>query len=168
MTLEELYDRFGEEMYGFLALRLDTPQDAEDVLQETFFRLARYRVRWSLIRSPRAFIFRVLRNESHRFLSRALRRSEEEARRSRQMIQAAAVIDPPSPDPASGKLRAALAALPGEQREVIILKVFEDFSFKEIGRICGLSLNTAASRYRYGLQKLQSLMEGKNDQGTDA
>ncbi len=162
MTLDDLYDRYGEEMYRFLALRLDTPQDAEDVLQETFFRLARYRVRWRLIRNPRAFVFSVLRNESNRFLGRALRRREEESRRVEQAGPAAWTAGPPSPDLDPSALRAALSALPGEQREVVVLKVFEGFSFKEIAGICDLSPNTAASRYRYGLQRLQSLLEGKN------
>ena len=163
MTLDELYDRHGEEMYRFLAFRLDTPQDAEDVLQETFFRLARYRVRWPFIRDPRAFVFKVLRNESNRFLGRAVRRRQGEMLAKRDS-PTAVIVDPPPPpgiDPAS--LKAALAALPGEQSEVVILKVFEGFSFREIARICGLSLNTAASRYRYGLEKLRSLLEGKHD-----
>jgi len=42
-----------------------------------------------------------------------------------------------------------------------VLKVFQDFSFKEIASVCGLSINTAASRYRYGIEKLRSALEGK-------
>jgi RNA polymerase sigma-70 factor (ECF subfamily) len=58
-------------------------------------------------------------------------------------------------------LAESLARLPEEQREVISLKVFEGFTFNEIARICGLTTNTAASRYRYGLSKLRSFLEGK-------
>jgi RNA polymerase sigma-70 factor (ECF subfamily) len=55
----------------------------------------------------------------------------------------------------------ALGTLPDDQKDVIILKVFQSFTFKEIAGICGLSINTAASRYRYGIEKLRSYLEGK-------
>lgn len=160
MTLDELYDRYGEEMYHFLALRLDTLQDAEDVLQETFCRLARCGVRWSFVRNPRAFVFRVLRNESNRFLGRALRHGREKLLEPEGQGRPSARISRESADMSSGAIEGALSRLPSEQREVILLKVFEDFSFKEIAGICRLSPNTVASRYRYGIQKLQSIMEG--------
>ncbi len=53
----------------------------------------------------------------------------------------------------------ALASLPREQREAVVLKVFEGMSFKEIGGITGVSPNTASSRYRYGIEKLKFLLE---------
>ena len=49
--------------------------------------------------------------------------------------------------------------LPAEQKEVIFLKVFDGLTFKEIGSVCGISANTAASRYRYGLEKLREAVE---------
>jgi len=51
--------------------------------------------------------------------------------------------------------------LPTEQKEVVFLKVFEGLTFKEIGSACGISANTAASRYRYGIEKLREAVEGK-------
>jgi RNA polymerase sigma factor (sigma-70 family) len=49
----------------------------------------------------------------------------------------------------------ALAALPPEQREVIYLKVFEGLTFQEIADRCGISINTASSRYRYAAAALR-------------
>ena|SRR5688572_11022174 len=49
----------------------------------------------------------------------------------------------------------ALAALPPEQREVMYLKVFEGLTFQEIADCCGISINTAASRYRYAIATLR-------------
>ena len=54
-----------------------------------------------------------------------------------------------------------LAHLLDDQKEVIILKVYQDFTFKEIAALCGLSINTVASRYRYGIERLRSWLEGK-------
>ncbi len=50
--------------------------------------------------------------------------------------------------------------LPAEQKEILFLKVFDGLTFKEIGSVCGMSSNTAASRYRYGIEKLREAMEG--------
>lgn len=54
----------------------------------------------------------------------------------------------------------ALARLPAEQREVIVLKIWHDYTFEEIGELLALSPNTAAGRYRYGLQKIRSQLKG--------
>ena len=54
----------------------------------------------------------------------------------------------------------ALAALPMEQREVIVLKIWHRCTFDEIGGLLDISPNTAAGRYRYGLQKIKLQLEG--------
>jgi RNA polymerase sigma-70 factor (ECF subfamily) len=53
----------------------------------------------------------------------------------------------------------ALSRLPDDQREVVILKIYQGLSFSEIAAICGSSVNTAASRYRYALAKLRRHLE---------
>src|SRR5207244_8686014 len=53
-----------------------------------------------------------------------------------------------------------LAKLPVEQREVIVLKIWHEYTFEEIGELLELSPNTAAGRYRYGLQKLRACLKG--------
>ena len=51
-------------------------------------------------------------------------------------------------------VRRALGKLPPPQAEVVVLKIWEEMTFAEIGEVLGQSPNTAASRYRYALQKL--------------
>ena len=53
---------------------------------------------------------------------------------------------------------ALLSRLPAEQREVIYLHDFADLSFREIGRVVGVPLFTAASRYRLGIGRLRDWM----------
>jgi DNA-directed RNA polymerase specialized sigma24 family protein len=53
-----------------------------------------------------------------------------------------------------------LAGLPPEQREVIVLKIWSEHTFEEIGELLDISPNTAAGRYRYGLQKLKACLKG--------
>ena len=53
----------------------------------------------------------------------------------------------------------ALRALPGEQREAVLLKVYAGFTFAEISRLTALPVGTVMSRYRYALEKLGALLK---------
>ena len=55
----------------------------------------------------------------------------------------------------------ALSQLPEKQRTVLVLKLYRERTFLEISDMLGLSQNTVASQYRYGLGKLRTLLEGK-------
>ena len=161
MNLEELYERHGEDLYRYLVFRLGSVEDAEDVLQEAFCRFARYDLRWRLIRNRRAFVFRVGRNEANRFLRRKLGRREGERMIVAGGAQAfAAAFVAPDEPPLALLLRRA-GELPAEQREAVYLKVFDGLTFKEIGSVCGVPASTAASRYRYGIEKLRETVGGK-------
>ena len=162
MNLEELYDRYGEKLYHYLVLKLGSCQDAEDILQEAFYRFGRYSVRWKWIKNPEAFVFKVVRNEANRFLKRKVLRHKTMEMNPEYKNDIASVIQGPDQE-SEGFLAESLAQLPDDQREVIVLKVFEGMTFKEIARICNLSANTAASRYRYALSKLRLYMEKKDE-----
>ena len=160
MNLEELYDRYGEKLYQYLVLKLCSSEDAEDVLQEIFYRFARYSVRWKLVKNPLAFVLRAARNEANRLLKRQLKQREKTEMNPNRQSAITTVIK--GPDEKSERLVAeALTRLPDDQREIIVLKIFHGLTFEEIARVCGLSVNTAASRYRYGLSKLRLFLEGK-------
>jgi RNA polymerase sigma-70 factor (ECF subfamily) len=49
-----------------------------------------------------------------------------------------------------------LTALPVEQREVVVMKIWGRLTFPQMGEALGISANTAASRYRYALEKLRT------------
>jgi RNA polymerase sigma-70 factor, ECF subfamily len=153
MQLDELYDAYGDALYRYLTLKLGSAHDAEDVLQETFVRLARYVGRRGFIRDPKAFVFRCAHNEANRFWKKRLRRRDEEAVFRPEL--ASLIIK--GPDEASEiHLGEALASLSAEQREVILLKDFEGLTFRTIGTACGVSTHTAASRHRYGMDRLRA------------
>src|SRR5258708_39450043 len=62
-----------------------------------------------------------------------------------------------------------LAGLPPEQREAIVLKIWHEYTFEEIGELLEISPNTAAGRHRYGLQKLKTCLNGathERDEGS--
>ena len=162
LNLEELYERHGESLYRYLVFRLGSAEDAEDVLQETFCRFARYGLRWKFVRDPQGFVFRVARNEASRFLKRKLgRRAGEVMIMTGAAGGFAAAFTAPEDLMLVVLLRSA-DDLPAEQKDVVFLKVFEGLTFKEIGLVCGTPANTAASRYRYGIEKLREAAEGRS------
>ena len=161
VSTEELYERHGERLFRYLLFRLGSPEDAEDVLQEAFCRFARYDLRWRLVRDPRAFVTRVVRNEANRFLGRKLGRREGERMMASGEGSAFAAACAGPEEPGLALLLERADGLPGEQREAVYLKVFDGLTFREIASVCGVSVNTAASRYRYGIAKLRQAAEGK-------
>ena len=158
MDLEQLYGSLGEKLYHYLTIKLGSPNDAEDVLQDIFCRLARYSIRLRFARNLQAYVFRLARNEANRFLKKKIRRREEQE----NVVSFPQIIRDSFENPdaqVSRHVSESLARLPENQREIIVLKVFEELTFKEIAVVCGLSMNTAASRYRYGMEKLRSILE---------
>lgn len=159
MHLEQILDSLGDKLFNYLTIKLSSSLDAEDVLQEVCFRLIRYKVRFRLIRNPSAYVFRIARNEAIRFLENRKRNPET----YHSVEERAKVIQ----DNLTGienevmnQVAEALALIPEDQREVIILRFFEELTLREIATVCGVSINTAASRFRYGMQKLRQLLEG--------
>jgi RNA polymerase sigma-70 factor (ECF subfamily) len=158
LNLDELYERYGESLYRYLLFKLGSAEDAQDVLQESFCRFARYDLRWRLVRDPQAFVFRIARNEANRFLRRKLGRRDGERMIPAGGIGAFAAAFIAPEEPSLALLLQSANELPAEQKEVVYLKVFDGMTFKEIGSACGVSANTAASRYRYGIEKLRAAM----------
>ena len=159
LDISQLFDRFGEAMYRYLTVKLGSPDDAEDVLQEAFFRLVKYSFRLRFVHDLRAFAFRTARNEANRFLQRRIH--SEQATRPAAGFAESLRRSYSGPDGLSEQaVSSALARIPDEQREVIVLRIFEGLSFREIAAVSGQSINTVASRYRYGIEKMRALMEG--------
>jgi RNA polymerase sigma-70 factor (ECF subfamily) len=148
---EQLYDAQATQLilYG-RALGL-SHSEAEDVLQETF--LALMQLAGPPVKAPH-YCVRAFRNRAlnyRRTLWRRLKREWESLRWFEKN---------PDETPAERAAMRCLAELPLEQREAIVLKVWHNCTFEEIGRLLDISPNTAAGRYRYGLQKIKLKLEG--------
>lgn len=125
--------------------------EAEDVLQETFVALLQRQLPPNL---PEHYCVRSFRN-------RALNYRRSLWRRVAREFESKRWFEPlPGESPREREAMQRLAGLPPEQREVIVLKLWHDYTFEEIGELLGLSPNTVAGRYRYGLQKLKSALKG--------
>ena len=150
---ESLYQAKGAQLllYG-RALGL-SHAEAEDVLQETFMVLME---RQNAPAQPEHYCVRAYRNRAlnyRRSLWRRIAREFESIRWFERSVDETAE---------EREAMRRLAELPREQREVIVLKIWHDYTFEEISEMLEISPNTAAGRYRYGVQKLRTCMKGVN------
>ena len=149
-----LYDRFAARMYRVALRSLSCRQDAEDVVQEVFLAVVRSHEGLGAVRDLTAYLFTVLhRAIGHCILRRARAQAACEAA-SKQTV--ASIEELVSDDSDRHELWRAIRSLPDEQREVVSLRIDGELTFAQIAHITGVSVNTAASRYRYALQKLRS------------
>ena len=125
--------------------------EAEDVLQETFLALMQLP---GFPREPEHYCLRSFRNRALNYKRSLWRRLARELESQRWFEKS------PGESSAERDTMRCLAGLPVEQREVIVLKIWNQFTFEEIGGLLEISPNTAAGRYRYGLQKIKSKLEG--------
>lgn len=147
--LGRLYDAHGATLYRYALMLLAHPAAAEDAVQDAFLGLLNGRTRPD---DAGPFLRVSVRNACYSRLRRHRRWHGLE----QPLLEAVA----PGPGIADERLtlERALRALPPEQREVVHLHVFEGWTFREIAEGIDVSLNTAASRYRYALAKLREVL----------
>ena len=126
--------------------------EAEDVLHETFVALMG---RAESPNQPEHYCVRSFRNRALNYRRSLWRRLTRELESKRWFERS------PGDSPAERAAMRALATLPQDQREAIVLKIWHEHTFDEIGELLGISPNTAAGRYRYGLQKLRAQLTGQ-------
>jgi RNA polymerase sigma-70 factor, ECF subfamily len=136
-----------------------THDEAEDVIQETFLALMQLAERPE---EPEHYCVRTFRNRALNYKRGLWRRLARELESRRWFERGSAET------PYEREAMRALASLPAEQREAIVLKIWHEYTFEEIGQLLGLSPNTVAGRYRYGLQKLRTSLKAETYERSDS
>ena len=160
-----IYDILGQRLHHYVLGLLGSETEAEDVIQELFIRLAKKHRRLLKVENMVGYLFAMARNLARDALSN----------RPRQTVNIddylnVLVSDAKQPDQQEGGVEVlkALLALPFKQREVVNMKCLEAMTFEEIARVLNISLNTAASRYRYAMAKLyRKLTRGQHERSRD-
>jgi RNA polymerase sigma-70 factor (ECF subfamily) len=155
-ALDELYDLAAADVYRLALWRTGSPEDAEDVVQDVFVRVAEKSPTLGSVRDPKRWLLTI----THRRAIDVLRLRK---RRPDTPIDDAPFLVAPAADPdreiEARSMSRLVARLPAKQREVVLLRHFADCSFRTIGRITGVPTFTAASRHRLAVAKLRRLLE---------
>jgi RNA polymerase sigma-70 factor, ECF subfamily len=155
VELERLYDEHAQSLYAFLLNFTRDEADTRDLLQEIFVKLAREPKLLSGVRDERAFLLRLAHNAAVDWMRRRGARERTKENFAAETSSCFAPAGDPDEKFFRDELSAALAELPEDQRAVVHLKLWEGLTFEEIAAALEISPNTAASRYRYGLDKLR-------------
>lgn len=126
--------------------------EAEDVVQETFVVLLQLE---KIPEKPEHYCVRSFRNRALNHRRSLWRRITREFESQRWFERGS------DESPTERAAMRCLETLPVAQREVIVLKLWHDYTFEEIGELLDLSPHTAAGRYRYGLEKLRACLKGE-------
>ena len=162
-ALRRIYNKYESYLLTLATALLIDIADAEDAVHDVFVTFAQSADRISVKGNLKGYLATCIVN------------------RARDMIRAAqrhhgvSLEDAPPPpgrgddrpdhsvmcDEESRQLHRLLARIPYEQREVVVLHVHEKMTFRRIANLQGVSINTVQGRYRYGLDKLRSLLAGE-------
>lgn len=152
-------DRHGPRLMMFARQQSRCEADAEDVLQAALVRT------WKTHRgAPDERVVSLAYTNIRRCAIDLGRSNERRKRREEEAFlergELVAWFELPEDD-TSRALQVALSKIPEKFREVITLKIWGDLTFEQIGKALEISPNTAASRYRYGMEALRKSLEGE-------
>ncbi len=164
-AVQKLLDEFTGPVRRYLEGMVHNPAQAEDLAQEALVRFLEHLGQFRQEASLRTYLFQIAHNLALNHLSAAPTRKEEygseeplwaEDRRPGVLALLAA-------DEEAGKVHLALRRLAPQQRAVVILRTWEELSFKEIAQVLGLAEGTAKAHYFFALRNLRKYMEAKDD-----
>jgi len=148
-AFEELFARYREPLYGFFRRRLDSGERAEDLAQETFLVVIRRTSRYE----PRALVRTYLYSIALKLLASERRKQARNAPPSQ--------AEPASKDAGEAALwvRQGLEKLQSSEREILMLREYEQLSYSEIAGLLRIPVNTVRSRLFRARMTLKSYLE---------
>lgn len=173
--ISEVVKREGFRLRNFIRRRVADPLDAEDILQDVFYRLVEANRLLMPIEHVTGWLFRVARNRITDLFRKKKPQSFGDTRledESGELLQIEDLLPSPEASPEAvyirnmllEELEFALDELPDEQREVFVGHELEGRSFKEMAGETGVSMNTLLSRKRYALLHLRERLQSCYDE----
>lgn len=154
-AMTRLYDVTAPRLLRYAMALTRNRADGEDSVQSALVRIARKPQLLANADRPWAYLVRVVRNEALKIVERR-----------RPILSLSKLLQAWRPDEcpleqeeSRALVQKAVRRLPPEQAEVIVLKIWEEFTFAEVADLVGESPNTVASRYRYAIEKLERSLQ---------
>lgn len=173
-ALTRIYDKYKTDLLLLAMALLNDKSAAEDVLHDVFLSFVRHLDGFRLTGSLKGFLLTCVANGARnwnkaerRRAGRGLAASSTDSTGAKATGPDTAACGANSPleslecNEQLERLGTAMAELPFEQREVVMLHLQASMTFRAIAKAHGISANTAKSRYRYGLDRLRSILDGE-------
>ena len=165
-----LLDRYQKRIYGFIFSKVNDPELADDIFQDTFIkvvknlRLGKYKDEGRFL----SWVIRIAHNliMDHYRKNKRLPKHESKIENfdllDRLVEQNTTMEESMIETQIHADLSMLIEELPDSQKEVLRMRLFQDMSFKEIGDQTGVSINTALGRMRYAVINLRKMIEERN------
>jgi RNA polymerase sigma factor (sigma-70 family) len=160
-ALRRIYEKYRDRLLIVaIALSHDT-NVAEDAVHDVFVAFAENLAEFELTGSLKAYLATCVTNR----VRDLMRRKRHAAVKTKPNSSAASERDEPGRLIVCNEeleiLSSALAQLPADQRQVIVLRMYGQLRFQAIAQAAGVSVNTVKGRYRYGIHHLRSALNGR-------
>jgi len=161
-AFSKIYQKYLDDLLTLAVSLLGDAHAAEDVVQDVFIRFGKSNGGFQLRGSLKSYLAVCVANRARDIYRSGKRHQTVDLNEAEHVASAAA--DPVRwaiSNEQQQRISRALAKIPYEQHEVIILHLQGDMKFREIARTQQTSIKTLQSRYRYGLDKLRSLLNSE-------
>lgn len=157
-ALASLFDLTSQRLLRYALALTRHQSDAEDAIQSALVGLAGHPSRLATAQCPWSYLLRMVRNECLLLLRRKQRCGTSG---DLSDLVTHCPVDELEREESHRSVWRALRLLPAEQAEVVVLKIWEEMTFAQIGQLLDVSPHTAASRYQYGIDKLTRRLIGE-------
>ena len=153
-SFDEWYTRNATPLYGYILTIVQHRHDADDILQTLCIRFFSNAELMAKLTTNAPYLYRAARNECLQLIRQRARAPQRTAMDFLNLLEAGDANSSPQREDARA-MNTLLAKLPDEQREVVMLRIYNDMTLEEIAEIAAASVSTVHKRYQTGMQKLR-------------
>lgn len=158
-TLAELFERHHVALFNFFHRLTGDASASEDLVQDSFYRVLKYRRSYKPGTSFRTWMYQIARNvRNDRF-----RRRRDEVDLEEAPVATVLPVDTVDGQQQVSRLRAALMQLPEEKRELLLLSRFQGLKYDEIARLLQVEVGTVKVRVHRALQELKERFHRRDE-----
>ena len=166
LALEQLIKRHQSRIYGFIYSKILDSDLANDIFQDTFIKVIKT-LKTNLYNEEGKFLPWVMRISHNLVIDHFRKNKKMPLFRETEAFSIFSIMSDDSPtiekqiisNQVESDIQKLLEKLPEDQKEVLIMRMYQDMSFKEISEATGVSINTSLGRMRYAIINLRKLVE---------
>ena len=165
-ALTILINRHQSKIYGFIYSKLSDRDISDDIFQDTFIKVIKT-LKSNSYNEEGKFLPWVMRIAHNLIIDHYRRNKKMPMYRETEEFSIFSIMSDNMPNIESqlittqveNDLRKLIEELPAEQKEVLMMRMYQDLSFKEISEMTGVSINTALGRMRYAIMNLRKVID---------
>jgi len=165
-ALATLIKRHESKIYGFIYSKISDRDISDDIFQDTFIKVIKT-LKSSSYNEEGKFLAWVMRISHNLIIDHYRKTKKMPLFRETEEFSIFSIMSDDSPtienkiilDQVEEDLKKLIEKLPADQKEVLVMRIYQDMSFKEISELTGVSINTALGRMRYALMNLRKVIE---------